>query len=111
MGKLNPGRGEFPFEAAGQKFRLVATAENLAALEVMSGSYGFRELILKLNGRSLHVIRSALMCMDDLAKDETEAAAKVAKLTIKDVLAAGIPIVQAISFQLGGPPGKPDAKG
>jgi hypothetical protein len=109
MGKFNPGRGEVEFAAAGQTFRLIATAENLAALEVRSGAFGFREIVRRLEARSLHTIRMALICMDELAADEADALVKVSKLNMNDCFKAGISVVQAIVFQLEGPPGKKGA--
>jgi hypothetical protein len=105
VSRINPARGEFAFTAAGQSFRLVATAANLAALEVQSGAYGFREIVRRLNALSLHTIRAALVCMDATAVNEVEVSAKVSQLGTNDLIKAAWPIVQAISFELGGPPG------
>lgn len=109
MGKFNPGRGEVEFSAAGQSFRLVATAANIAALEVRSGAFSFLEIVRRLHGRSIQLTISALICFDELSESHNEASYKVARLSPSDILKAGTAVVEAINFQLEGPPGKESA--
>jgi hypothetical protein len=107
--KINQARGEVPFEAAGQKFVLVATAENLAALEVQSGAYGFKEIVRRLEGQSLHTVRQALMCMDKAVSDPVVALKKVKKLNTHDLIRAGTAVTRAIMFELTGEAEKKDS--
>ena len=106
----NPARGEVAFTLAGQAFRLVATAENVAALESETVALGLRDIIARLNAVNLATIRLGLVLLD---ADEREAAERKMKaLSLPDLVAAGDKVVAALLFglQRGNAPGAAASK-
>lgn len=98
MDAINLARGEVPFAAAGQSFRLVATAANVAALEASTGAIGMRDLIVRLNAVHLATITAGLICLDTAPKDEAER--KAAKLELPDLVEAANALATALLFGL-----------
>ncbi len=95
---LNPARGEVEFRAAGQSFRLAATAASVAALEARVGALGLRDLLARLNAVNLATIRAGLICLDAAPAEEAER--KVDKLGLPDLVAAANELAQALLFGL-----------
>jgi hypothetical protein len=102
----NPARGEVAFSRAGQSFVLCATARAVAAIETQLGAAGLDDILARLRKASVVTIRTALMHLDVSAKGEDAqerlqaAAVKVEKLPLGAIVAAGGPIVDALTFGL-----------
>jgi hypothetical protein len=92
----NAARGEVAFAAAGQSFKLTATAESVAALEAAVNALGLRDLIRRVNDVNLATVRAGLIYLDAAA--EELARKKVAKLALPDLVDAATPLAAALLF-------------